>query len=347
MSNRFLTLVNLISLALGAILLVVLVVQLDADEVAANLLQVGWYFALSFGLYVLNMGLTAAAWRLVVDPAESQASFRQFFAAFWSGSAVNQLAPTLGEVVKGANLRGLVGGEELTASIITMGFLNKAVKGGFMILGSGLCLLVLALPREAMWVVFGAALALYLPVFVVYLLLRWGLASRVIALIARLPLVRFRDPDKLRARAQSVDRRIRGFRRSRPLRFWSAVGLLIGVRLVFVLDAFVLLTPLLPEQDSGFVLLLAVLAQSAVMAIALVATFIPGQIGVSEGGLALLFELLGLDPLTGFAMRFARRLRKMVGIGIGLLLGMRMGTLRRRRARAAAETAARDSAGGA
>ncbi|MDB4433267.1 flippase-like domain-containing protein, partial [bacterium] len=47
---------------------------------------------------------------------------------------------------------------------------------------------------------------------------------------------------------------------------------------------------------------------------------VPGGLGVSEGGRAAAFALLGLDPVTGFAVGIVRRLRDLAWAGGGLAL---------------------------
>ncbi len=323
MASRLTKYLNLTFLIIGVGLLVGLLFKMDTEVVGARLVQVGWFFPPAFASYVLGLFLTASAWRCIVDPAASRATYRDFLAALWAGHAVNQVTPTasLGEVFKGTILKGKVDGEELVASLITFNFMSTFVVQIFTILGPVVVLFAVDLSSEVILTLFGAAFIMFIPVGLLALLLRWGVASKVVGLLQRLPLVKFKDPDALLAKARSIDERIRRFRKCRPKKFLGAVFCLFLVRLCQVAELWFILMGLLPDESAGFLLMLALLTQTATQLIAWVMTFVPGQVGVAEGGSALLFQWLGMDPLTGFSMEIMRRIRKLLGISIGLVIG--------------------------
>ena len=92
---------------------------------------------------------------------------------------------------------------------------------------------------------------------------------------------------------------------------------------------------LYPLIGGRHVVLLAVLMQTVSQIINWAAAFIPGKLGVLEAGNIGLFKLAGLDPTAAFAVVLARRVRTILGIGIGLLLGLQVLLARRRTERAA------------
>jgi hypothetical protein len=49
--------------------------------------------------------------------------------------------------------------------------------------------------------------------------------------------------------------------------------------------------------------------------------FIPLSLGAQEGGLILIFTSLGMAGPMGLAVSFVRRIRELVWIALGLLLG--------------------------
>ncbi len=323
MKSRVAKIVNIFFLLLGAALLTGLLVKLDFDEVKRHLIQVGWYFALAFFIFIVGLMLNAYGWKKIVDPRSSRARYRDFLAAFWVGYAINQVTPgaSLGEVLKGTILKGRIDSDSLIASLISFNFLSTFVSQIFTLFGAALCLVALDLPTDVILVLFGLALIMFIPIGLLYLLLRWGIASRVVSLLAKIPFVKVRDPDALLAKARSVDKGIRELRSRRPGDFWIFIFSLIGVKLTQVLELFVLLIALIPGQGVAFLLLLSLLAQTATQLLCWAATFVPGQIGVAEGFSALLFKLLGLDPIRGFAMELVRRIRRLLCIGIGLAIG--------------------------
>ncbi|MBW1810873.1 MAG: hypothetical protein JRJ87_21960, partial [Deltaproteobacteria bacterium] len=107
--------------------------------------------------------------------------------------------------------------------------------------------------------------------------------------------------------------------------FMRAVTLLIVVRVLQVAEVWIILLALLPDKGAGWLLLLSLLTQAISQLLTWVLSIVPGQIGVAEAGSALLFKLLYLDPLVGFSMELIRRIRKILGIVIGLLIGWLVG----------------------
>lgn len=336
MKSRLARYINLVLLLLGLGLLVVLLVRLDLREVKDKLIQTGWYFIPAFASYVLGLATTSLAWLYIIDPEASRARFRDLFAAFWAGHAINISTPTgnLGEVLKGTLVRDKVDGDELVASLVTLNFLSSVVPLIFTVIGPVLCMLFIDLPMNVMLATLGVALALFIPVTAIYILLRLGVASVLIRILQKLPLVKLKDPDALLKKAKSIDRRIREFKSRRTARFYKAIAWLFFVRLTQVAEVWFILLALLPEQGALWLFLLAVLTQTVSQLLIWVLTFIPGQVGVAEAGSALLFKLLHLDPLVGFSMELIRRIRKILGIAIGLLIGWLVGMQISKRSRA-------------
>jgi hypothetical protein len=58
--------------------------------------------------------------------------------------------------------------------------------------------------------------------------------------------------------------------------------------------------------------------------------FVPGRVGVEEGGLFAIFGVLGLNPVDGFSLGLTRRLREMAWglLGLGVLAYLRRGKQR-------------------
>lgn len=322
MNSRLGRLLNLAFLALGLSLLTVLLVKLDYTAVGARMAQVGWRFGLAFSAYVAGLVTTTAAWQQMVDPAHSKASFRELLVAFWAGHAINSVTPTgnLGEVYKGTALRGRIDGVELVASLIGFNFMSSFSMQIFVSFGPPLCLLLPEVPGRLTVLLFVAAALAYLPTILLYVLLRVGLADRAVRLVRRLPFVKLKDPEALLASAGEVDRRLREARRARPARFVRACGWFAAARVASVLEVWVLLVALMPDRPIVHLLLLATLTQTVSQLVAWVMTFIPSGIGVAEGSTALLYGILGLDPVVGFSMELLRRVRMLLGVSIGLAL---------------------------
>jgi len=323
--------INVFFMMLGIGLLVWLLLHLDAEEIADRLIQVGWYFPFAFLAYTFANMITTYSWKEIVDPSQSKARYRDFLAAFWAGHAVNALTPggSLGEVFRGNIMRGKVNGEEIVASLMILYFMNTLAVNLFTLVGPLACLLLADLPVDVVLILFGIAVLFFVPVILMFIMLRLGAAHKLVWLLSRIPFVKLKDPDGLMDKARSIDQKVRNFRKARPRAFARALVCLFSVRLFQVAEVWIVLMALVSGQESGQLLLLAFLTQTASQLIAWGLAFVPGQMGVAEGGSALLFKWLGMDPLTGLSMELVRRIRKVIGISIGLLLGVLVGLRKR------------------
>jgi len=322
LKSRGLRKLNLAFLLLGLALLGVLLVQLDAQEVLLRFRQVGWLFGLAFGAYLATLVFSTLAWAEVIHPESSDARFPELFASFWAGHALNGLTPAgFGEVLRGTMVARLVDSEEIVASLVLYTYLTTVAVVAFVVVGPLLCLLLLDLPGPVVWSLFGITLAVCAGLVLVRAALLRGMTEPLAALVSKLPGVEIHDPRRFEERAADVDRRIRVFRRDRPGAFRRAIALVFVVRVFQLLELWILMLALLPDRPAGWIFLVALLTRSASQIVSWSMAFVPGRIGVLEGGTTLLFDLLRLDPVVGLSVELLRRLRKVLGIVMGLVVG--------------------------
>ena len=328
--SRWVAWLNAACLALGVVLLAVLLFKLDLQQVGARLRLVGWAFLGVFGAHVLGLVVTAAGWQCMVDPARSRARFRDFLAAFWAGFSINALTPgaQLGAVLRMTILRDKVESEELIASLVMLSFFGYASTMALTLLAPLLCLALLDLPTRTVLVVFGIAVVFCVPMMLIYIFLRRGAAAATIRIIRKLPFVRFKDPERVAEKARAIDRSIRTFRKQRPRLFLYAVLWIAGARLCQVLEYAVLLPVLIPGRGLLWLGAVAFLTQASTQLLAWAMTFVPSQVGVAEANTTLLYQLLGLDPVVGLTIEIVRRIRTVLGVAIGLLIGWAVGVRR-------------------
>jgi uncharacterized protein (TIRG00374 family) len=332
---------NAVFLALGLALLVVVLVRMDASEVWDHVVDAGWFLVPAFGAYLGSLLASTLAWGRLFPPGH-RARFRTLFSAFWAGHGMNMVAPggATGVVLKGTLLAREVDGEEVTASLVTYSYFDAVSMISFTVLGPLLCLFWFDVPTRVVAVLaatsgFFAVAALGLRV-----LLRRGLVAQAVRTFGRVPWLRPRNLERLQARAMRVDERVRAFRQAQPADFRATVLYMVAVRMFQVLEAWFLLLPLIPDETAGELLLLALLTQAASQLINWVGAFIPGRVGVAEGGIALLFELLGIGSVVGLAFALLRRGRKILGAAVGLTIGAVMQARPPRRVPEALEDAA-------
>ncbi|MFC1654755.1 flippase-like domain-containing protein [Myxococcota bacterium] len=311
-------------LVLGAGLLIALLAHMDFAEVGARLTQVGWLLPAAVVIHLIGIMLMARGWYEVIDPRFSKAGFGEVLSAYWTGHVINSLTPvkSLGDVLAGTILkdRDKLDGEELVASLVLLNLIASLASLVFVFAGPVICIIAGFHARVSLSLLVGF-LGILFPVALFYVLMRLGLAGRVLRLLNRLPGVRFKDPDAWIARAREVDHRIRVSLTIRRAPFLRSLSSWLLVRLLQTLEIWILLFALLPATGTSDLVLLAILAQTGALLVGGLLSFVPGQIGVAEGGSAFLFGMIGYPPVVGLSMELVRRVCKLAGIGVGLALG--------------------------
>lgn len=328
-----LTWLNLAFLVLGAGLLVFLVIRFDTDELRERLRASGWMMLPAFVAYLGSLIGSTFAWRETIDPRHSDASFGQLFGAFWAGHALSASTPggALGEVFKGSILAKSIETRELFASLVLFGFVNSVVAIVVAFVAALVGWVALALPTGLALLLVGGSAIMGVGLLLVYGVLRKGAAGGMVGLLMRIPFFDSAKLEAVRARACNVDRRILVFRRRRPEAFRACLIWAFLLRVAQVLEGYFFLHAVLPDASFGWTLAFSFVLQSATQIVLWAAAFVPSQLGVSEGATALLFSATGLDPVLGLSVEILRRIRRVVGIAIGLLIGAVMSFRFRRR----------------
>ena len=309
-------------LAIGLLLVGVLVFQLDAPALWRHLTRLGWALVPVLVAYVGMQVLSAASWRACVDPAHSSASFGLLLQAMWAGHALNAVGAGAGEVLKGALLvrrwSARRSWRRWCSTTPSSGSRWRSWRSAAPCWRSCCC----RSPARCSAGLLAASAVVAGGLGLGYFLLHRGAAGLVVRGLAKLPLMRLRDPAALVDKAAEVDRRVARFRSARPGAFRAAVLYAAGVRALQVLEVWVMLLALMPDRDAGFLLLFSVVVQTTTQLLSWAGAFVPGQVGVLEGGAALLFQVAAMDPVIGLAVALVRRARRLVGVLIGLVLGV-------------------------
>jgi len=310
-------------LALGFGLLLVMLFRMEPAQVLERLEQSGTAFFVVLGVHLVSVVFMALGWRFAMI-TDKRLPFGEVLRAYWSGHAINGLTPvrSLGDVLAGSILRGrkLLGGEEGVASLVALNFVAALATVGFLLLGPLVCLATGFRTEVNRSLLFWSAVSLA-PMVGFYLLLRLGLAARIVRLVGRIPALRPADLESWVARGETVDKQVSVFLNRAPARFTLSLLCWTAVRVLQALEVWILMLVLLPDQGASASLLLAISVQTGGLLVCGLLSFVPGQIGVAEGGSAFLFGWLGLAPVAGFSMELIRRVCKLVGIAVGLVLG--------------------------
>jgi Lysylphosphatidylglycerol synthase TM region len=317
-----------LALAAGVGLFLWLLHRIGLAVVWSSLLRLGWGFAAILMLESVVILLATLAWRQTL-PRDRHVPFASLLAMRVAGDGVNALAPAAvvgGELVRAGLLTRFVGRAEAIGSVglaaLTQ-FLSQVLfvgVGAMVIRGNGL---------EPRLRVLGVGLL--------------SILCLMAALLARLSQARSRDPKppgrllerlgrvfvklgSARGLWQDVDRQVFGAVRERPGRLLLSLLLFLLGWLVSVAEVFLILALLGAPVSVGIALSIAVLMVFVEGAL----FFVPGRVGVEEGGLFAIFGVLGLNPVDGFSLGLTRRLREIVWglLGLGLLAYLRRGKQR-------------------
>lgn len=305
-------------LILGLFLFVVLLNRIGWAEILQQFEQVGWYFLLVLAITGCRYLVRTAAWRCAFPGKQDLPSFGQMLQIKLAGDSLTYLTfagPVLGEPAKATLMR-----ERLP---IAVGLGGTLLEAGSFAVASGLVILVglpLALVRatldeqlqQAGWLVAGL-LALLL--FCVWLAIRRQIhiASGALHWLGRGPLAGWAE--RRRARIEELEGKLYRFY-VQHTRAFRMMFLLDCVAQIFaMLEIYIIVGRLGLWVSWVDVLILEALSK----AISTMFFFVPARVGTDEGGLAVVFELLGFGMARGVGLALVQRLRALVWSGAGLV----------------------------
>lgn len=314
-------LARVLFLLLGLGLLVVLATQIDLVKVKTYLADMGWAFPLIFLPYIVVYCCDTLGWRLAFGPSVS-IPFHTLFLTRVGGEAVNNLTPFAylgGEPVKAHLLTRfqipIIQG--MAASIIAK-LLISISQFFFVVLGGALALSYLVTRPDLLW-------PLVLLVIVVGVLLtglsyglRVGLFTILFSALDRWNMTPSRL-ERWRAQLRQLDETIVGFARRYPSHLFLSWGLhFLGWALgtLEVLAIFYAVGIPISVREA-----LAIEALASV--VKALAFFIPGSLGVQDGGNVLLLTLFGYPSSFGLTFSLVRRMRELLWISLGLVVLLR------------------------
>lgn len=307
-----------ILLCLGLVLFAFLLLKVGPITVYAHLNALGWRFLLILPPYAFGYLLHTLGWRATLKeslPLSKLFSFRM------AGEAVNYLTPSAslgGEPVKATLLKHAgVPLEEGLVSVVVAKTAMTAAQLVFTIVGIALAFLQTPGSRVLTSALVSAtALVLVLSFALAFLLViqRQGLLALLLKPAKKLNSLKG-WLEKREEKLLTLNRRIAGFYRHNGSRFvlsvvfhllgWIVQGFEVYLLLVF------LGTPI-PLPTALAIHALSILAKAA-------AFFIPGGLGVQEGGNILIFLGFSFSAQMGMTFSFVRRARELLWAAFGLL----------------------------
>ena len=316
------TLSSALSVLAGITILVVIIWRTGPAAILEGMLRVGWAFPLIVALGGLRFLLRACAWTLCVEPP-NRLRVRDAFAAVLAGDAVGNatpLGPVVGEPAKAAFARThIAAAPALTALAIENLFYTIATAG--MIAAGTIALLFVFDLRPDVRGYSELAVIVILVLLALTFAMLWrqpALISRWLPLIAR-PGTRLHSST---AKVRALEDEIYSFARRRRGAVVPVALLELGFHALGVLETHLTLAMILPSAPP---LLVSFIMETASRLITVLFKYIPFQLGVSQGGLAIATDLLGMGPTPGVTFSIVRTARVVVWAATGAFLLVRRG----------------------
>ena len=308
-------------LLIGIAILALVAGEIELEEVAALVIQVGWGFAVVIGVYFLAFVIDSFSWQLALTgvPLDAVWLYRMWKVRM-VGEVFNSVLPAAGmggEPVKAVllNKHYGVGFRESTASLILAKTINLIALVAFLAAGFILMAYSPALPGSFKSVAALGLGALALGILLLFAVQKLKITSLTGSWIGRRRLgQRLED---LLHHVRDMDDRLAGFYSGHGVRFAGAVGLALINWLLGAVEIYVTMI----FFGRPISLADAWIIESAAQLVRAGTFFIPASIGAQEGTFLLVYGAMTGSPTLGAAVAVVRRLREVIWILWGLFLG--------------------------
>jgi putative ABC transport system permease protein len=323
-----------VAFLLGLGLLVFVLNRVGLQPVFDALAQIGFGLLVLIGVSGLRHLLRAVAMRTAVPREHRHVTVMQALSARLGGEAVTFLTftgPLLGEATKAALLKKRVPLETGVQALVVDNLLYNVSVVLFILSGAVVMMSAYDLPDAAhyslLFIAFCAVASLAVGTFAVSR--RVKPVSWTLEFLSR----RGWEPKFLRKRDEHIHRveqNVYDFYQTRRRAFFTIVGLDLLAHVSSVLEVYLALRMLgfEPAASAPFII------ESLTKVINFVFAFVPGTIGVYEGGTEVILQTLGFAAATGVTLGLVRKAGILFWTSVGLL------ALTSRGLRTAARTAA-------
>ena len=316
---------RVVVLAAGLLLFAWLIARVGPAVLVAQARQAGWMIFPILLVYALTYLCFASTWWVVLGDVPARPSLGKLYAITVSGFALNYLTPFVslgGEPFKTASVTGAIGGRRAASSVVTYNVIHSVSNmttwlGGLLVAG-------VLMPRTQLsTVALGAAgLVLLALAAILFTARRAGLLTAAVGVLTRLPTGRrfAAAVERRRGAIAEVDAQIGAFFRTHPGRFALAVGVDTLGRLIGMLEFGLIFLAVGEPAPIWKVYLIGSLSTLILNLL----FFVPFELGSREGGMYVLFQLLGFSPALAVFTAIVNRVREVIWIGVGLaLIGLR------------------------
>lgn len=311
-----------LSILAGFAVLAALVWRVGPDQILEGFARVGWAFPVIVALGGLRFFARAWAWSICIEPPH-RLSLRHALTAVLAGDALGNatpLGPVVGEPAKVAFARSHVAtAPGATALAIENLFYTLATAA---MIAAGTIALLLAFELDARIREYSelsvAAIAAAVIAIVIIFRRRPALVSRFLPMLGGKGSRLQASGEKL----QAVEQDVYSFASRRRGAVIPVIALELAFHALGVLETHLTMWMILDDPPS---LVTSFILETASRLITVLFKFMPFQIGVAEGGLALVTELLGMGTNPGLTFSLVRKARVAVWAIAGAILLVRRG----------------------
>ncbi|MFZ1744542.1 MAG: lysylphosphatidylglycerol synthase domain-containing protein [Nitrospirales bacterium] len=312
----------------GLAIMMGLIVHEGYQTILETLGHAGWGLLWIIPFHALPLILDAESWRVLLRPRDPAGYATRPFLV-WIATvreAVSRLLPvaSIGGELVGIRLamQRPLDGAAITASVILEVLLTLINQYLFTAIGLVLLITTIRHTQIIDTLLWGTAVSLPVPIMLA-LLLRYGSPFSHIARFTERMLGSRHRLNSLLGNAPTLDEEIRGlYRRHRLL--WAALAWQLAGMLVGSFETWLALE-LFGHPTTIWN---AVILESMWLTIRHLAFFVPGALGVQEGGLLLIGSLIGLPADAAIALSLAKRMRE-IAIGLPALASWQWVEVRR------------------
>jgi len=318
--------INGVALVMGVSLLTWLVLSTGPEKIWNDISSIKyglWGILIPVACYTCATFWEAVNLYFYLGPGGIKGNIGHVFLANMAGQAINQLTPTGGlggEAVKGTLLANRASSDVLTVALVLYNLSFTLISLCIILLGPCLILFDSQFPMSLRLTVLGIALLFVIPVGALFWFVRRGAAKKFVKLLKllRLPV----NTEKLTVWAEDVDQQLRTFKKKHRRHHRIATFMMVLSRLHACFEVWAIMWLLNHPVSFREAILIMSLSQILYWCFA----FVPGQMGVAEGGQQKIFTTIfpgrfGPEDVgrIGLNMEIIRRVRKLILNGLGIL----------------------------
>lgn len=327
--THILILVHAVTFLLGMALLIFVIYRIGYQNLIDSLATVGWGFLLILGLNILRHFMRAASLYWAVAPEHRKFSYLNAVAARFGGEAVNFFSfagPFLGDATRAILLKKNMPLADGASAVIIDNILYY-VSVVMMVL-AGVAVLLFSYGSSSP-MMSDVLLAIVMVAILLFIALIIAIVKRVKPLSRIIDFLEKRDiaPKFVlnqRKGLMDVERNVFQFYHDRRADFFVVFGISVAVHAISVTEVYAGLKLLgnEPTVPNAFII------ESLTKVINAVFSFIPGTIGVYEGGTGLILKTLGYATAVGVALALVRRGAILFSTFVGLVILLWRGAAR-------------------